>query len=106
MVDDLGCAAAAGRIFRLAAAVWALWVAGRWLDLPLSSRRYLPYGGWGASAALPLAGDGVLLGPVSCTVALPGRVVCAVDRCSGERRGEKRMMVSSGMGPALPAEPS
>lgn len=45
MVDDLGCTVAVGRIFRLTAAGWALWITGRWLDLPLSIGRYLPYSG-------------------------------------------------------------
>ena len=64
--NHLGRTVAIKRIFRMMAAGWALWITGRWLDLPLSIRRYLPYSF--SVHTMWLAGDGLLLGPVSATV--------------------------------------
>jgi hypothetical protein len=61
---NLGCAVAVGRISRLGGSVWALWIAGLWLELSLSIGRHLPCSRYSA-----LLGKGLLLGPVSSTVA-------------------------------------
>ncbi|KAI1430440.1 hypothetical protein GGR50DRAFT_699040 [Xylaria sp. CBS 124048] len=51
------------RAFCLGGSVWALWITGLWLELPLSIGRNLPCG----CCTAPL-GDGLRLGPVSPTV--------------------------------------
>lgn len=72
--NHLGRTVAIKRIFRMMAAGWALWITGRWLDLPLSIGRYLPYRCSSSLLFLQLVGAWSPLGACKfhCRLALAG----------------------------------